>query len=113
MWETVLGLIASSATFSRLCCLAHPVPQCMIAYCALLQIPIQTINLSMTTSFQLIQEDSNSRNGRKNSESRRQAIMNSLRDLAAEQIRTDNAFLGKRRFSVDQQSHALSYDLSP
>jgi len=39
--------------------------------------------------------------------------MDSLKELAAEQIGSDNAFLGKRRFSIDKESHTIFYDLRP
>jgi hypothetical protein len=106
MWEAVLDLIASSATFFHWRPVARTALRWMIAGSVALQPLVQMIQ--SRSLFQLVPEVSGA-----STESKRQAIMKSLEDLAAEQIRFDDAFLGKQRFSVDQQNHTLSYDLRP
>ena len=111
MWEAVLDLIAPSARFSRWCPVARTALRWMIAGSVALQPSAQMIH--SRRSLHLAPEVSGTQNETASPESKRQAIMKSLKDLAAEQIRFDDAFLGKQRFSVDQHNRTLSYDLRP
>lgn len=84
-----------------------------IACCALLSVPINARVVGLTSHTKIAQEGLKSSDAQHSSDSDRQDSMKLLRRLAKEQVVADVKFLGKTRFSIDQQSKTFFYDLSP
>jgi hypothetical protein len=78
--------------------------------CCILLTPM--IAHSAGLSSRIPKEGSEASNAQQESDSNQRKSMALLRRLASEQVNSDHRFLGKTRFTIDQQDHTFSYDLS-
>jgi hypothetical protein len=110
MWISRLGLITVDARLPRIGTLA----QCAsITCCALLSFPTNARSLGVPGRPEILQESPNGTDILAACDSDKQSSMNLLTRLAREQVLADHEFLGKTRFSIDQETRTLSFDLNP
>lgn len=109
MWKSFLRLAHVS---TRLCRVGTLSQFSAIACCAFLSAPINAHNIAITGPADITQEGPKGTGAQDRTDAGNQDSMKLLVRLATEQVQANDRFLGRTRFSIDQQAHSFFYDLS-